>query len=291
MRPFAPALGSVRARGAFLLMAAMLAAPVAGAQTRPAGEPPDLVVTGRRQSSAEQSRRFVREVVDINTGQLARFIEPVCPLVLGVPASKAGAIVDRMRRVAAGAGIALAPAGCQPNLVAAIAGNADGFIRTARKRHGAIFAELSDVDVRDAFRSGKVHSWRLVEDRDENGVPLSDGVAEATGSPVFDVSRQAAAVHAVVILDRSVVLDKTIAQLADYIAMRALAGGRAPRSDSLAGTTILSLFDGGPDLPAQMTALDRGLLRGLYATPGTSNARRQANQISREMSGGAGAQR
>ncbi|MEP9358527.1 hypothetical protein [Sphingomonas sp. KR3-1] len=262
-----------------LLLAASLAAPAAWAQDKPDAA---ITVTGKQQPPVKQAERFVRQLVALDTGQLARFLEPVCPLVLGVPAAKADAIADRLRRDAEGAKVRLGAAGCEPNLVLVIAADADGFIAMMRKRHSTFFDDLQDVDLRDAFAKGPVHAWRLIEERDEDGAPKT-ALSDSHSSSVFGQPTQAATVNAVVVLDKRVVLDKTIAQIADYVVMRTLAGAHPPR-DGAAVNTILTLFDpqaGAP--PRAMTEMDARLLAGLYAIEGTGYATGQAHQISRAM--------
>lgn len=277
------------------VLAAILLIPTVQAQDEPNSR--TIVVTGKRQASEAQARHFVRQVVATNTGQLARFLDPVCPHILGVPPSLASEMEDRIRSDAADARVPLAPAGCKPNLVGVIAKNADVFIAFMRKHHGSFFDDLSDVDLHDAFKSGAVHSWRLIETRDADGAPASGDPAvaeahtssgdppmvEAYGSSAFAAPTQAATVNAVVVLDKKIVLDKTVAQLADYIAMRALAGARPPKADGAVPPTILSLFDASAVAPREMTSMDAGLLAGLYASATTVDAPSQVFDISRQM--------
>jgi hypothetical protein len=259
-----------------LLIASLLLAPAAWAQDG------TITVTGKQQPPAKQAERFVRQVVAMDTGQLARFIEPVCPQILGVPASKADAIADRLRRDAEAAKVRLGAAGCAPNLVVVIAADADGFIATMRKKHGSFFDDLQDVDLRDAFRKGPVHAWRLIEERDEDGAPKT-ALTDSHSSSVFSQPTQAATVNAVVVLDRRIVLDKTIAQIADYVAMRTLAGAHPPENGN-AVDSILTLFDADvAQPPRELTAMDAKLLAGLYAIEGTGYATGQLHQIARDM--------
>jgi len=262
-------------RNAALTLAALLLAPAAWAQDG------SITVTGKAQPPVKQAERFVRQVVAMDTGQLARFLEPVCPLILGVPPAKAEAIADRLRRDAEAAKVRLGADGCQANLVVVIAADADGFIATMRKRHGSFFDDLQDVDLRDAFRKGPVHAWRLIEERDEDGAPKT-ALSDSHSSSVFSQPTQAATVNAVVVLDRRIVLDKTIAQIADYVAMRTLAGAHPPENGN-AVDTVLSLFDADVTPPKELTAMDARLLAGLYAIEGTGYATGQAHQIARDM--------
>jgi hypothetical protein len=265
-------------RNVALTLTALFLAPAAWAQDK---QDDSITVTGKQQPPVKQAERFVRQVVAMDTGQLARFIEPVCPLVLGVPSSKAEAIADRLRRDAEGAKVRLGADTCEPNLVVVIAADADGFIAMMRKRHSTFFDDLQDVDLRDAFRAGPVHAWRLIEERDEDGAPKT-ALSDSHSSSAFGQPTQAATVNAVVVLDRKVVLDKTIAQIADYVAMRTLAGAHPPENGN-AVDSILTLFD--PDVapPKELTSMDSRLLAGLYAIEGTGYATGQAHQIARDM--------
>jgi len=270
------------------MMSATFASLAVAAQAQDTSHDRTIVVTGQRQTSEKQAQHFVRRVVATNKGQLARFLDPVCPQILGVPAVLATKIEDRIRRDAADAGASLAPSACEPNLMGVVAKDADSFIKFMRKRHGSFFDDLSDVDLHDAFKSGVVHSWRLIEVRDEDGAPASGDppTVESFSSSVFSQPTQAAAVNAVVVLDKRVVLDKTVAQIADYIVMRALAGARPPKGGEVASPTILSLFDQGAASPKEMTSLDAGLLAGLYASKPTADAPSQVFDISQQMAHG-----
>jgi hypothetical protein len=81
---------------------------------------------------------------------------------------------------------------------------------------------------------------------------------------VSDIRRDIAS--AMVLVERSAVVGKTTNQIADYAVMRALAVIR-PRQ-AAGNDTILSLFDPAVSPPAEMTAFDRGYLRGLYTGAG-----------------------
>ncbi|MFX5494282.1 hypothetical protein ABTD62_21305, partial [Acinetobacter baumannii] len=65
-------------------LAIAAAAGTAHAQDRPA-EDPSIVVRGQTGVPPQEARKFVRQVVTGTEGQLARFAEPVCPFVLGLP--------------------------------------------------------------------------------------------------------------------------------------------------------------------------------------------------------------
>ncbi|HWU95388.1 MAG TPA: hypothetical protein VN029_07305, partial [Sphingomonas sp.] len=72
---------------ALFLALALLAGP-ALAQDKPAQEKPrndsDIVVVGAKGVPPKAAKRFVRQISSSVDGQLARFAEPVCPIVAGL---------------------------------------------------------------------------------------------------------------------------------------------------------------------------------------------------------------
>jgi len=68
-----------------------------------------------------------------------------------------------------------------------------------------------------------------------------------------------------------------VGQIADYAAMRALAGVLPPKDGR--GGTILALFEGDVTPPRGLTALDRGYLKGLYDSRGNQRAAAQSSGI------------
>ena len=81
-------------------LAIAAAAGTAQAQDRPADDP-GIVVRGQKGVPPREARKFVRQVVTSTEGQLARFVDPVCPFVLGLPRQYASIVEDRIRADAA----------------------------------------------------------------------------------------------------------------------------------------------------------------------------------------------
>src|SRR4051812_3939441 len=119
----------------FFLLAA--AAAIAAPEPAPAGPQAsgqatngaDIVVRGTRIRD-EQIRKFIRDLTTApGRGQLARFEDKICPRAYGMPASYNALVSDRMRAVAAAAGMPIAKTDCQPNVVVMITKDKRSFIR------------------------------------------------------------------------------------------------------------------------------------------------------------------
>lgn len=271
------------------LLSALAATPAAFAQEAPRPAAPDnsITVTGQAQKPIKRAQNYIRQVLDTSDGQLARFVEPVCPVVLGLPARFKDSIEDRIRVVAGAASVRVAKDKCEPNLMIVFADNADTLIETMRKQRNAVFSTLSDGALRDAFQSGPIHAWRLVATRDEVG-NYSTGNDDPDYPPVLEGDTQAVTINAVVVMDRKVALGKSVRQLGDYVVMRTLVGARPPAKGSIAAPSILSLFD--PNVappPTEITDMDIGLLAGLYKLRNPyETGSDQAWRISRAMAPG-----
>lgn len=272
-----------------VLLSAFAAVPIAHAQDADSNASRDggIVVTGKAPAPIKRAQRYIRQVLDADDGQLARFLDPVCPLVLGLPARFKGAIEDRVRVVGSAAAVRMGKDGCAPNLMVVFADNADSLLQTMRKQGNAAFTNLDDNALRDAFAAGPIHAWRLVVTRDEVG-HLSTGNDDPDYPPVMEGETQAVTINAVVVMDRHVALGKSVRQLGDYVVMRTLVGARPPARGSIASASILSLFD--PNVappPAEITDMDIGLLAGLYRMRNPyEQGSDQAYRISRTMVGG-----
>jgi hypothetical protein len=269
-----------------LILLSLAAAPIAQAQETPAKPAQDgsITVTGKAPKPIKKAQRYIRQVLDTNDGQLARFVDPVCPQVIGLPERFRGPLEERFRIVAGAASVRLAKAKCEPNLMIVFADNSDALIATLRKRRNAVFTNLDDGALRDAFQAGPIHAWRLVVTRDEAG-NIATGNTDMDEPPVFEGDTQAITINAVVVMDRKAAQGKSVRQIADYVVMRTLVGAKPPAKGSIAAPSILSLFD--PAVappPPEITDMDLGLLAGLYRlrNPYEQGAD-QAYRISRAM--------
>ncbi|WP_448664377.1 hypothetical protein ACG3SL_06800 [Sphingomonas sp. CJ20] len=253
----------------------------------------DILVTGQRGVERKVAQRYVRQISSSFDGQLSRFTAPVCPAVMGLPDSYGEKVVVRIRDVARQAKISVAEPGCSPNLILILAADADAMVKAMRIKYPRMFAKLADAELQRALRDGPVHVWNTVEVQNEDGrtqgKPESgDGIAG--GAPILSVTRatflelptQQVTLGSVVVIDDDAAMGKTLWQLADYAAMRALAGARPP-SQGVAADTILTLFDSAGAAPRAMTALDQSYLAGLYDTRGFARSTTAMGLISAKI--------
>jgi hypothetical protein len=291
-----------------MVLAAVAATPAA-AQTEPQPDP-DIVVTG----NLNEVRRVVHAVL-AQSGpghQIARFEEPVCPGVAGLPDTYATTIIDIIRANALQAGVKLAPEGCAPNAVVSFVPDPPAFVRGLWQRDKTLFGILTDSQVEAlAARTDPVISWRATETRGRDGstlqpvsgLDLGSAGVQMTG-PVYvtetgNASRIEMPVRqdirmAFAAIDRDLIRGKSLQQLGDLATMHLLLD-IAPGAGAVAGpTSILSVLypaSAGSAAPVSLSATDKGMLGGLYQQARNYfNAARQrtamTEAVRRELEGG-----
>jgi hypothetical protein len=272
-----------------LAFAASLCVPAAHAQRTQ--DESNIVVQGQKAVPPKQARQFVRQVMTSVEGQLARFADPVCPAVLGLPQPYATVLERRIRADAAEAGIETGREGkCEVNLLVIVAADADALVKQMRKEVSGLFGGLSTADLRRAMREGPVHVWNAVEVRNEDGAVAHTGGLEGSNAPTLKVrgasfvelQTQQAVYQSTIVIDADAMLGKSLNQVADYVAMRTLAGARPPQ-EGAAADTILTLFDPQAAAPPAMTHFDKSFLAGLYKARPMARSVSQASSISREI--------
>ena len=96
----------------FHFLAIILLGAGAAAAAQPQPESNDIVVEGRL-NPHKQIRDFVKELTPAHVGaQLGRFVQPVCPRVVGLSDAENALVEARIRKVAASVGAPVASPGC-----------------------------------------------------------------------------------------------------------------------------------------------------------------------------------
>lgn len=275
---FVPSFGLSLLGFALLVPLAAAAQETEAPQRREEG----IVVTGQREVTAKAARRYIRQISSSVDGQLIRFRDAVCPVVIGFADPYDGVIARRIRGVAKQAGVEVAGETCRGNLILIVTDDADKLVKEMREKTPWVFDGLNSVDLQRTFREGPVHVWNTTELLNEDGQPQVGGTMTVKSASILDLPTQQAVVGSMVVIDQKTLLGKTLTQIADYTAMRALAGARPP-GDGIEADTILTLFDPLVPAPPRMTSIDQSYLQGLYEARPTSRAITAMGRISRRI--------
>ncbi|MCW3796807.1 hypothetical protein OMW55_03175 [Sphingomonas sp. BN140010] len=257
--------------------------------TAPAADPaPTVVVTGRRTLDEAQTRQAVNAVSAGSELQMARYHDPVCPLVTGLPAEAGALVQDQIRDIARQVGLRTAPARCDANLIVMIAGDGQLLFGDIRRNRPEWLNGLSRRDIEAlASAKGPVRAWSVTSLRNEDGVsltPSKDGSAPATlrvqSASILKQPTRQQLDGSVIIIDRGSLNGRTLGQIAHYAAMRGLAMTRPPAGNEVG--TVLSTFDNAA-APRSMTAFDLGYLKSLYASDGRDTGAQDRRRMARTI--------
>ncbi|HEU4968558.1 hypothetical protein [Sphingomonas sp.] len=264
-----------------MLITASLLATAAAAQT--ASETIDVI--GRSPEEVRQeAQQFVRATGVGDDGRaIARWVEPVCPHVLGVSADIGKRVADTVRAVASEAGIRVARTPCRTNIVISFVGDGGALVRkVAEKAPG----RLTDVPAEDraALLRGDapIRWWHATEMRTKDGlgttgneappfakldgpggVPMAGEVHFQYNSSIASTQMVRVLKAATVVIDVNRATGMPLDSVAAFAAMVSLA--EVGPSEQPPAKSILSLFS--EDGPRDLTPLDENFLRALYRLP------------------------
>jgi hypothetical protein len=206
----------------------------------------------------------------------ARFEDPLCPGVAGLPVETAELVVGQIRQNAQAVGLPLADTEtCEPNLLVVVMKDPDAYLDDLRSRRPYLFAAM-DQDERQALFAGSpaVRAWLrivtrtrdgMIVDRRENLTDIPEATVAAAHSKIYVPTRRDIS-SAMILLKPSAVQGLSVTQLGDYATMRALGGDQGTALVVPRGT-ILSLFDAGAAArPDGLSSGDRIFLQTLYST-------------------------
>jgi hypothetical protein len=255
-----------------------------------------IIVEGQRLHSRIDD--FVRRLTPARQDQLQRFVQDVCPAVVGLSRELANDVVGRIRRVAHAVGAPVAKARCSPNIVLLVVHDKQTAIQQLRAGLPGVFGDMRASDLRQLVENaGPTAAWQVSNRLGADGMPLTmvrlnptDGTNDAV--PMVRgafLSRTSMQIMRTVDLSLLVVeapaLDQVdTRQLADYTAMRTLAPASAP--ENLPARSILQLFNAGMsplEAPESVTWWDFAFLKSLYRSSNKVEASAQRSQIRRMM--------
>jgi hypothetical protein len=257
-----------------------------------------IVVTGGR-AEKERVHKLSRAITPYVSRDEAmpRFTDPICFITAGLSRDFLVQLANRMAIDANEAGIRLAGDNCGPNVAVLFIDDGAKELGGLRKQYPRLFGGMDADDVRAAIAEpGPVHAWWVAEPVSSSGhkqtaIGVSGG---ASNVPTLRVETASALVlptrsdvrFAVIAIDRKALTGLTLTQIADYAAMRTLAGARPAQSGN--DGTILGLFDTGAEALPEMSAFDRGYLKAVYDGEGNLRSGSKMNQIARNITHDAG---
>jgi hypothetical protein len=230
-----------------------------------------ITVTGNpdrpdRKEALKALTRGISRLEDAD-GQLARFNDDLCIVVSGFSGPYNDIVAGRMADDAASAGLHVEKPGCRPNVVLLITDNVSRELRYLGRDGGpAASVGLLDKDLRHlADGPGPAYVVTMTELRSRDGNHLGGGrppVMIVNDSSIINPPTRHDIVGVLVALESSAAMGKSLRQLADYAALRAMA--RLKDSTMTMGEpSILTLFQDKAPV-AELSAYDRAYLKGLY---------------------------
>lgn len=256
----------------------------------------EIVVTGQKDIE-QQIESFVSALTPGSPrSQISRYERALCPRALGFTDAQRATVEARMRMVAEGIGLEVAPADCGPNLLIIVTPDKAGFLAGLRRDHGFMFGDRSPGEMRKIFaQRGAATAWQVEGKLNADGKPVmfEQGIPvnRTTNSP----SRITAAARpyisgAVVVIDSRALEGFTTTQIADYAMMRGLARIDPEKLGTTAAPTILRALDapGDAEVPLTLTQWDFAFLKGLYSGADNLYAPSQRAEIRRAMEGDVG---
>ncbi len=252
----------------------------------------DIVVQGQRALDPPAAREFVARVSRATDGQLARYRDAICPVVVGLPQEQARTVERRIRALAAEVGARADPdSDCPQNLMILAAANLDAFYAEARLKKPEWFTGVPRAEVlRVGAEAGPVRNWSATSLRNDDGADPPAGVLGLGGRSM--IVREASILRrpvqqqidmSFVVFQRSALEGLTLNQIAAYAVMRGLTRTDVPQNPATG--TILSLFDpAASPRPEGLSDADMILLKALYSGDGRDSAQTERGRIAARLS-------
>jgi hypothetical protein len=279
----------------------------------PAQESNDpIVVTGESLEKARQESLLYLRGVGMVAGdrQVARWMIPVCPNVVGIPAAQAEPAVRQLRKIIAGVGAPLAAETCKANFVVVLSGDPKSFMAVVARRGQSKLKATPDRATKAwLFGDAKARWWYDTSIKSRDNLPAGAdagphvvvttdprmggaNAAELPGSSdtkatntysgsLVSMPTIRAISAATVVVDFNQAARLGLTAVIDHAALVGLAEvkyGPSPES------SILSLFDDG-STRRELSNRDYAFLTALYRIPMDRKARLQRTALINQMTG------
>lgn len=274
-----------------IALALLLAAPPPSADT--------ITVQGRRREEVRREAQELVRATGVAEEPVARWVDPVCPVVLGVAPKIAAMVESRVRAVATQARITVGRAKCQSNLLIAFVAKGEDVVRKISAKSPYQFKDV-DAAHRAYLVDGKspIRWWHAIQSRNTDGMrdiandvppfvtldapggpPLGGDVHMQYRSSIVSTQMVRALRVATVIIDVDNAAGQTLDSVADFAALVGLAEIRP--TDPPPANSVLSLFR--KDGPKELTPLDSKFLAAIYKLPLDRTAMAHRGLLVREM--------
>jgi hypothetical protein len=269
-----------------LAAASMAQSPLADAA--PPADSGQIIVKGVRQRN-RAIHDFVAAVTPAPIGgQLRRYQNEVCPAATGLPDAQNMLIGQRLRQVAAAAGIPLAHEGCGPNALLIVVDDKKEFIAALRRRYPIYFSDPVNGSKDPPHELGPATAWHVEGMLTANHTPAPQQliyhyyIVSSTDSSRLRPPSIPHFVAGVLVVERRSLAGLTTTQLADYAAMRLYATTKPQKLKSTA-SSILGVLEApmGSAIPLSLTNWDLSFLKSLYAIDDRQYANLQRSRIER----------
>ena len=242
-------------------------------------------VIGRKPEEVRQEAKdFVRRT-GVAERPVARWIDPVCPQVMGVSAEIAARVEARIREIAKEVKARVAPQPCDGNILISFTSNGSAVIREIAAKGAGRLAEVSP-NARALLLDGDlpIRWWHTSQERTKDGmrsmgndappavfqrseqpgnVPLGGQVYQQYRPSFVSTQMVRALRSATIIVDANKAAGIPLDSVAAFAALVGLA--EIELDDETPPNSILSLF--APAGPRDLTGLDRNFLHALYKLP------------------------
>lgn len=229
-------------------------------------------------------------------GRIARWDDPICPGIAGLPANFSKFILQRIRTVAAGAGARVDPEGCRANISIVFTTAPQALVDGLRAKDPVMLGYYDNSDQADKLAkvTHPIQAWYVTKTVDLRGKWSIDARdrhssqnydAQASNGTRIGDGLSSAFVLVTVVADPSKLGDHEIGALADNIAMLALSQpGNVEDCSTL--PSIVNLSSTGCTAAAKletMSAGDSAFLFGLYHIKPGASLRGQKDSIAVSM--------
>jgi hypothetical protein len=234
----------------------------------PADSAGTVEVTAQREAMRKAIRHFVDNVTRFDGENVSRWLLPICAAVTRAPAEQAAFLHARILDLARSVGAPLAPdqEKCEANLVVMLMSHPDQWWAVVLERNPWSYRLLSPQSVARAVSTRPVQTMQNFVMNSFGSTTSFDTASYRPEDSHIYTSATADFATAIVVVDDAEIGDATLAQLADYVSMVALA--RVDLSADFTGAdSILRLFaaaDPASPPPPKLTAWDQSFLRTLY---------------------------